>query len=127
MLIYTEKITKRLKYIFRLLLEEQLGLEFELTSQKDMFQVYEGPKFSYGYQQLEDELFFASKGLLFEVGIQSQELVYSDFEGNKSFFPVYNKSSVLPFDIFSTSFYLVTYSTISARIAHFCFCSTIKK
>ena len=108
MLIFAEKITKRLKYIFRLLLEEQLGLEFEITSQNDKFLLYPGPKFSYGDQPLGDELFFASKGLLFEIGIKSQEPAYFDYEGNKSCFPVYNKSGALPFDIFAASFYLVT-------------------
>ena len=64
-LIYTHKKTKRVEYIFNLVLNQLLGLEYSLTTDKEVFHNYEGVKFSYSTSPPGDELFFGSVDLLF--------------------------------------------------------------
>ncbi|MCD4746380.1 MAG: polysaccharide deacetylase family protein [Bacteroidales bacterium] len=108
LLIYTHKITNRINYIFKLIFKELLGVDFTLTSNIDDFRAYSGIKFNYSKQAFDTELFFAADNLLFERGIKGQDLSFIDFDGSKAFFTTYNKKSVLPFDPFAASFYLVS-------------------
>ncbi|MBC8487883.1 MAG: polysaccharide deacetylase family protein [Bacteroidetes bacterium] len=107
-LIYTNKVTNRIKYIFNLIFRELLNVDIELTSNKEDFIAFEGIKFSYAKQPLDNELFFAAGNLLFERGITNIELSFIEFEGMPAFFPVYMKESVMPFDPFAASFYLIS-------------------
>ena len=107
-LILTKKVTNRLSYIFHLLLKEMLGIPVVFTRDPAEFAACTGPKLSYGLPVAEGELFFASHDLLFQTGISVMTINYIDFEGNRAFFPVYDKSSALPFDLFAASFYLVS-------------------
>jgi hypothetical protein len=85
-----------------------LGIQFEITDDPEAFQAYDGPRVSYGKAPLADELFFSATGLLFQRGIEGQELTFLDYGGSKAFFPSMHKSSVFPFDPFSAAFYLVS-------------------
>ncbi len=105
--IYTHKITHRNKYIFNLIFKDILGLDFTITSDIEQFKSFEGPKISYTNNQIDDELFFTSRNLLFETGITDQNISVFEFKNNKVFFAT-GKSSVFPFDIFAASFYLVS-------------------
>ncbi|MES2138152.1 MAG: polysaccharide deacetylase family protein [Bacteroidota bacterium] len=107
LLIYTHKITTRNKYIFNLIFKNILGIDFKLTIDAGYFKKYEGPKLSYTNTPLDDELFFISRGLLFETGIAEQHISVFDYNSNKVFFAT-GKSSALPFDAFAASFYLVS-------------------
>jgi hypothetical protein len=106
-LIFTPRITSRNKFTFKLILSDILGLEYEITSNHDIFIKYVGPKFSYCRQAIGDEIFFQSTGLLFETGIVVQELNTIDWNGSKVFY-LTHKTSVLPFDPFAASFFLVS-------------------
>jgi hypothetical protein len=83
-------------------------VDFEITSNSEEFEAFEGVKFSYGKTQISDELFFASGNILFERGIASQQISLINFNNSKAFFPVYNKASALEFDPFAAAFYLVS-------------------
>ena len=107
-LIYTHKITKRAQYIFRLFFEQLLGLEFKLTSDIDFFKAYNGIRISYTRKPIGKEIFFNASGLLFESGVQGQEPGFFLYNKQPAFYPVYVKSSVLPFDMFAAAFFLVT-------------------
>lgn len=107
-LIYTHKITKRVKYIFKLIFEQLLETEYELTSNIDNYLAFNGAKFTYAHHQFGKELFFQSNDLLFKSGIEGQELKAFTFENNKAIFPVYQSNSALPFDAFAASFFLLT-------------------
>ena len=108
LLILVPKETNRLHYTMQLLLTRLLGLEVEYTGDLTYFEQHNGPKFSYGVQVNDEFIFFASNGLLFESKISARELKHFNFEGGLVFFPVLHKDSILPFDIFSASFYLVS-------------------
>lgn len=105
--IYTHKITHRNKYIFNLIFKDILGLDFSLTSDVEEFKSFAGPKLSYAANPIADELFFSSRNLLFETGITEQNISVFDFNNSKVFFAT-GKLSALPFDVFASSFYLVS-------------------
>ncbi len=108
LLIYTDKITNRIKYIFNLLIKELLNVNFKLTSSKEEFSTYEGVKFSYTKYQLGNELFFGSVNLLFERGISNIDFTFIESYELPAFFPVFQKESAMPFDPFAAAFYLVS-------------------
>lgn len=106
-LVYTQKISNRARYIFRLFFREHLGLETELTDQEEKFKAHSGPKISYAQHAITDELHFSCRNLLFESGIREQNISVFDWEGSKVFFAT-GKGSALPFDPFASAFYLVS-------------------
>jgi len=107
-LILVPKATNRLRYTMQLMLSRLLGLEVDFTNDIQVFHQYEGPKFSYSVPVEKKYLYFAGNGLLIESNIHARELRHFNYEGNLVFFPVIDKYSALPFDLFSASFYLVS-------------------
>jgi len=107
LLVYTQKITPRIQYVFKHICTRILGIEVSFTSVIEELIAYNGAKISYGKQALGNELFLQSHGLLTEQGIESIEINVKDWEDTKCFFAVSDKNS-LPFDIFSASFYLLS-------------------
>ncbi|OFY25129.1 MAG: hypothetical protein A2X02_04975 [Bacteroidetes bacterium GWF2_29_10] len=106
-LIYTHKITNRLKYIFKIIFNALIDSEIKFTTNKDEFNSYNGVKFSYTNRPIADELFFACSSILFETGLEIKDIECFTFEDMPAFFKVSN-SSVLRFDPFAASFYLVS-------------------
>ena len=105
--ILVPRFTPRLKYVFRFIFEDVLGLEYLLSTDKEAFLSRTGPKLHYGQYPLDDELFISCRQLLFETGIKDQDIHVSEFKGTKVFFPT-NRFSALPFDPFSAVFYLIS-------------------
>ena len=108
LLIFSPKTSKRLKYIFKLIFNDIIGTEFEITNNSEEFQSFEGIKINYSTKAFDDEIFFYSSKLLFEIGIVGQELKFIDFEDTKAFFPNYENNTALNFDPFAASFFLVS-------------------
>ncbi len=108
LLVFVPKITQRLRYVIDLVLHEQLGFEVELTTVEADFLVFKGLKLSYGDHKLQDEFFINASMLLFERDIFSQDLKPFPYEGTTAFYPVFQKDSALPFDVFASVFYLVS-------------------
>jgi hypothetical protein len=100
-------ISNRLKYIFTFIFGDILRTEFDLTTDKEKYLSYQGPKFSYGKAPIDDTLYFASTNLLFENDIYQQDIKLIKWKDHKIFFLV-NEGSALPFDVFASSFYLVS-------------------
>lgn len=107
LLVYTHKITHRNKYIFNLFFKDTMGIDFVLTTDIEQFKAAEGAKLSYTNNPVADELFFTSRNLLFETGINEQNISVFDYNESKVFFAT-GKASSLPFDVFAASFYLVS-------------------
>lgn len=82
-----------------------IGIEF--TIDKEAFEKFEGPKINYSNTTLNSGLFFKSSTILFETGINEQNISVFEYENNKCFFSV-GKESILPFDPFAASFYLIS-------------------
>lgn len=107
LLILVKEITPRLNYIFKLMIHDLMGFEFRLTLNAEEFKSYDGAKFSYGDKPIDNELFFQSEKLLFEKGIEYQELSVFDWQGLKAFYST-NHKYLVPFDPFAAAFYLVS-------------------
>ena len=107
LLVYSLKTTQRISYIFKHICTRILGIEVGFTSQIEEFISYTGPKLSYGKIPLGNEFFIQSYGLLNQQGFDDVEIIVKEWEGTKGFFSV-GKLSVLPFDIFSASFFLLS-------------------
>jgi len=108
LLIYTHKKSKRVNYTFKLVFKLLLKIDYELTSISDKFLAHTGPKFTYSTRPFGKELFFQASELLFQTGVEGQDLNIFTFEKNKAFFPVYSHDSALPFDVFAATFFMVT-------------------
>lgn len=108
MLVLVPKTTNRLHYIFDLIIKDLLGITYKFTTDNETFTSFNGPKMHYGNSQFWNEPFQKATNLLFEHDIAEKELKIVDFKDTKAIFPVYNDKSIMPFDIFAASFYLVS-------------------
>jgi len=108
MLILVPKITGRVVYTLELTLGTLLGVDFELTADPVKFEAYEGPKLQYAPERLGAVAFVQSTDLLFERHLHEQTFSCVDFEGTVAPYAMDAEDSLLPFDVFSASFFLVT-------------------
>jgi hypothetical protein len=98
LLIYTHRVTNRVKYTFNVIFKSILGIEIEITSDNERFGKYEGAKISYTEKPLGDEVFFQSSGMLFETGITTTPPT-----------PLLQENGMkTPKDFFEFTFYLVS-------------------
>ena len=106
-LVYTHKITPRVRYIFRHILSKILLIPVSFTSKVEEFVAHDGPKISYTKMPLENEFFIKSNDLLFEQGVNDLEISMQKWDDIPCFFAT-NVRSAIPFDIFAASFYLIS-------------------
>ncbi len=107
LLVYTHKITPRLTYTFKHICKRILGLEVRFTSKIEDFIAHDSLKMSYTKQPLSNELFIRSNELLFEQGLSDLDINVQKWDNTKGFFATGERSD-LPFDIFASSFYLLS-------------------
>jgi hypothetical protein len=107
LLIYTPEITNRITYIFEFILSDIIGLDYEITDNRDLYLKHKGPRVSYGKINFKGELNFKATELLYEKNVNDQNIACFEYEGVPAFFKVYGEC-VLPFDPFAASFYLVS-------------------
>ncbi|MFV0248267.1 MAG: polysaccharide deacetylase family protein [Tenacibaculum sp.] len=89
------------------MLTRVLQIQIDFTTKVEDFVAHNGPKFSYTKVALSKEFFVKSHNLLFEQGIKDIEINVELWKGVPCFF-FQGKTSDLPFDIFSASFYLIS-------------------
>jgi len=106
-LIYANTLTPRIKYIFKTIFTDVLQVNIFFSSDSEEFEKYEGVKINYSASKLSSGIFFKATSLLFETEIQKQDISIFQFEKTPCFFSV-DKDSILPFDPFSASFYLIS-------------------
>ncbi|WP_281755135.1 polysaccharide deacetylase family protein [Neptunitalea chrysea] len=92
-----------MKHVFT----QMLGVQVVFTTKVEDFIAHEGPKITYCKQALQNEFHIKSNELLFEQGFDDIEITVQNWEEVPCFFPTSEKS-VLPFDIFAASFYLLS-------------------
>jgi hypothetical protein len=107
LLIYTHQLTPRNHYIFDLLLNQILGIAFEVTNDVDAFLKSSNPKLNYSKARFADEFFIESVALLFEKDLAEQKITVSNWNDLKIFFQT-TENSAIPFDVFAAAFYLVS-------------------
>lgn len=106
LLIYSPKVTPRIKYIFNFIFREILVCDFELTSIAADFSKSTLPKISYNDMPLGDELFFCASPLLTKHKVELVDLKLTTFGDQRVPFAV--DKGVLPFDVFAASFYFLS-------------------
>lgn len=106
-LIYSEEITPRIDYITKLIFNQILRVEIAFTTNSADFLKSVNPKINYSQKKFGDEIYLKPHGLLSQSTLG--KVVAKPFEYNNSTV-FFNSSpdSVLPFDPFAASFYLVT-------------------
>ena len=107
LLVYTSKNTPRLRFIFELMLHDIIGVDYSLTHDANEFKLFDGPKFSYCDHAIADEPFLFASRLLFEKGIEDQQINVFEWKNLPAFFGTHPKY-IMPFDVFAASFYLVS-------------------
>lgn len=107
LLIYTQKVTPRIMYVFKHICTNILGITIKFTSKIEEFIAHDGPKLSYGKQPLGNEFFIQKVDLLMEQGFSELEIKVQPWDDTVCFFSV-PEASDLPFDIFAASFYLLS-------------------
>lgn len=106
-LIYSEEITPRVDYIFRLFFTGILQVEIDFTTDAEVFRISDLPKLNYSGRKLADELYIKPHGLLHRKGLEAPVIKPVECNGQRYFFES-SSSSLFPFDPFAASFYLVT-------------------
>ncbi len=107
LLVYTHKISPRLKYVFKHICTRVLGIKVVFTTKIEEFIAHDSLKMSYTKQHLGNEFFIKSHDILFEQGLTDIEINIQKWENTKCFFFNGDKSA-MPFDIFAASFYMLS-------------------
>jgi len=106
LLIYTTNNTTRLAYIAEVLFSSVIKADYTITTNADEFTGFEGPKINYSPSSIPgQEICIKPHSLLFEAGIQSQNIECFEWNNLKAFFKT---NGDIAFDVFAASFYLIT-------------------
>lgn len=103
--IFTTSKVPRLNYVVDLILNEILGLSWEIIT--DRRKLGKSCVINYTGKIIPGSLKVSPSGLLFEKGIRIQEINMTEWKSLPVFFQTTDDSD-LPFDIFAATFYLVT-------------------
>jgi hypothetical protein len=105
-IIFSNTITPRLRYISDFIGKEITGKPFDVTADEQIFRQYDGPKINYSKHKIFDsELFIQNTELLFENEIKEQAIEFFEINGYKAFFKTEGN---FPFDIFAACFFLLS-------------------
>ncbi|MBE5317551.1 hypothetical protein IM793_00145 [Pedobacter sp. MR2016-19] len=106
LIIFSNILTPRIKYIFNFIFKDILKAEVEFTGNSAYFLQSEHIKISYGNEPLGEELFFKSTPLLFSNKLEEIKPKTVSFGEYQVPFPV--EQSALPFDVFAASFFMIS-------------------
>ncbi|OFX87406.1 MAG: hypothetical protein A2W99_07130 [Bacteroidetes bacterium GWF2_33_16] len=106
-LIYTHKATARLEYIIKFIFTDILGINSQVTTEKDYFLKSNLPKINYSSESIPDSFWIEPIDLLFESDILQKKISVSTWNNHKVFFQTSDKSDI-PFDLFAACFYLIS-------------------
>ena len=106
MIFFTHKQSPRLLYIADFIGKQILQDGFLITSDRDEYLQFKGPRINYSSEKLcGDEYWVIPHTLLFEGGIKQQTVECFDLNGETAFFKTTGDHA---FDIFAASFYLLS-------------------
>jgi len=103
--IFSTENVPRLRYVAGIVLGDILGLSWDIITDKRKLGKH--PVINYSSENIAGSFKISPDSLLFEKGINSREIVISNWKGLPVFFPTASDSD-LPFDIFAASFFLVS-------------------
>jgi hypothetical protein len=103
--IYSSRNSPRLRYISGIILEDILGLHWEIITDKRKLGKH--PVINYSDDNLPGSFKICPESILFESGISPKQINISEWKGLPVFFQT-TAGSDLPFDVFAASFFLVS-------------------
>jgi len=106
LLIYTPTINPRITYIFNHILVNILGIDYNFTTNQQLFIQFSDAKLNYSSFPFGDEIYLAKHPFIDEVSIEQQSFTFTDYE--KYTVPFAIEDNLFPFDIFSAAFYLLS-------------------
>ena len=106
--IYTPKITERITFVMNFVFKKQLNVAYQLTDSADFFVQVSAPKITYAQQPFLNEHFIWQHSIMTETEICRQSIEISEYEGEPVFFQSPHSAAMLPFDVFSVIFYLIS-------------------
>jgi len=105
-IVFTNTITHRLKYITGFFGSQYIVEELQITTDITEYLNYAGSKINYSRERiLPGEFWLEPHSILFETGIQEQQITCFEVNGYKAFF---KSQGDFEFDIFAASFYLLS-------------------
>ncbi len=107
LVIYSERITSRFKYICKLLFTSLLGLKIRFINDKEEYLHIILPKINYSKNPMEGGIFIYSANILFETDIFEQTFQYQEKDSVPIFF-LTREDSRLSFDPLAASFYFLS-------------------
>jgi len=96
-----------LRYVFKHIFTRVLQIPVDFTTKIEEFIAFNGLKMTYSKAPLGNEFFIRNNDLLFEQGVNDLDINIFHWEKTPCFFNAGSKS-VIPFDIFAASFYLLS-------------------
>lgn len=108
MLIFVPKLTNRIGYTLNVVFNYLLQIDYTITTNVDFYRACTTCKLCYGDSKLDDSPFLRANDLLFSSAIEDPNPRPFQHEGLTVLFPTYDNNSVLPFDLFAATFYLVS-------------------
>ncbi len=108
LLIFSPLLSPRLEYIFRLMLNDMLGLSWAITVNREEYRAYPGPKLVYAPAPVDEGLFMEASGMLFESQLLPLSPEVGAMQGVPVIFTTDNPGSILPFDPFAAAFYMIS-------------------
>lgn len=106
-LVYTHKISPRLKYAFKHIFTRILEIPVSFTTVIEDFIAHDSLKMSYTKQPLGNEIFVRNHEIIYEQGLSDVDIQVHEWEGAKCFF-LTNDKGLVPYDVFSATFYLLS-------------------
>ena len=107
LLIFSDNITERLRYVCHFILKEQLGLDYSISTDLIHCSHSEHYVINYSHKNIEGEVFkIKPHALLFENNIKPQQIECALSNNQTSFFNI--KESDIEFDVFAAVFYLIS-------------------
>lgn len=107
LLVYTPRITNRIRYTFSLFFEHLGKLDYEISSDSEIFDLEDVFILNYSTKKYDKGIHYPPAGLLNESGIKDEEPTFVSSGKLQGAFPS-PKNAYIGFDIFSSAFYFTT-------------------
>jgi hypothetical protein len=108
LLIYSARTSARFEFIAGIIFDRILGVPYQITTSWSEYKNHSGPRFSYSVSSPPEGEFLEAHSLLWETKIAKQPVVVTPVDGLPVFFRGSHPGSLLPFDVFAASFYLIS-------------------
>ena len=108
MLVFVPRLTNRMGYTLKVLFHHMLQMDYTITTDAEFYRSSTDIRLCYGDMPLDDSPFLRANHLLFSSTIEDQELRPFDHDGLVALYPNYDRTSILPFDLFAATFYMMS-------------------